>query len=121
MLHHHHEHERQLTEADRERLVAEGATSKGMVLQSELSADDRRRSQIRVQVRFKDGEAVQFSEELATCISRPPEPRRRSAWPTSGVRNSFGTLTGYRRFSSECLTAPGSRFGMTLPTGAGSP
>ena len=79
MLHHHHEHERQLTEADREKLVAEGAAIQGMVLHSELTADDRRRSQIRVEVRFKDGEAVQFTEELANLYqpaAGTPEAQR---------------------------------------------
>ena len=43
------------------------------------SAADRRISQVRISVRFKDDQAVEFSEELATCTSRrpgSPEARR---------------------------------------------
>jgi hypothetical protein len=57
--------EKQMTEAEREKLVSEGATIQGMVARSEPSAADRRISQVRVSVRFKDGHRVEFSEELA--------------------------------------------------------
>jgi hypothetical protein len=62
---HHHDQERPLTEAEREQLLKEGATYKGMVSQSDLSPADRRISQVRVRVRFKDGGEVEFGEELA--------------------------------------------------------
>jgi hypothetical protein len=61
---HHHGH-KPMSETEREKLVGEGATSQGMVVHSESSAADRRMTQVRVSVRFKDGQAVEFSEELA--------------------------------------------------------
>ena len=69
---HHHGREKQLTEAERERLVSEGATIQGMVDHSESSATDRRMSQVRVSVRFKSGETVEFSEELANLYQPAP-------------------------------------------------
>jgi hypothetical protein len=62
---HGHQHEKPLTEAEREKLVSEGATFQGMVMHSESSPADRRMSQVRVSVSFKDGQEVEFSEELA--------------------------------------------------------
>jgi hypothetical protein len=60
---HHHEHEAPVTEAEREKLLSEGAAGQGMVTRSEVTAADRRVSQVRVSVSFKDGRMVQFSEE----------------------------------------------------------
>jgi hypothetical protein len=79
ILFNHHEHHEQLSEAERERLVRDGATIKGMVMQNEASADDRGRSQVRVEVRFKDGQTVQFSQELANLYqpaAGSPEAQR---------------------------------------------
>jgi hypothetical protein len=61
-----------LTEAEREKLVLAGATIQGMVMHSESSAADRRTSQVRVSVSFKDGETVEFSEELANLYQPAP-------------------------------------------------
>jgi hypothetical protein len=69
---HHHEHEKQLTEAEREKLLREGATTRGMIVGSESAAADRRMSQVRVSVSFKDGPATQFSEELANLYQPAP-------------------------------------------------
>jgi hypothetical protein len=73
---HHHGHERQLTEAEREaereKLLSEGATIQGTVMHSELSAADRRISQVRLYVRFKEGQTVEFSEELANLYQPAP-------------------------------------------------
>jgi Protein of unknown function (DUF3592) len=69
---HHHEQEKPLTEAERERLVSEGATFQGMVMHSEPSPADRRMSHVRVSVRFKDGQQVEFSEELANLYQPAP-------------------------------------------------
>lgn len=75
MLHGHelhgHEHGK-LTEAEREKLVREGATFQGIVLNSEPSPADRRMSHVRVSVRFKDGQNVEFSEELANLYQPAP-------------------------------------------------
>ena len=60
-----HDHEKPLTEAEREMLVGGGVAFQGMVMHSELSPADRRMSQVRVSVRFKDGQEVEFGEELA--------------------------------------------------------
>lgn len=78
---HHHGREKPMTEAEREKLVSDGATTQGMVVHSELSAADRRVSQVRVSVRFKDGQAVEFSEELASLYQPAPgsEEARRLA------------------------------------------
>ena len=70
---HHHGREKQLTEAERDKLVSEGATFQGMVVHCESSAADRRVSQVRVSVRFKDDQAVEFSEELASLYQPAPD------------------------------------------------
>jgi hypothetical protein len=69
---HHHGHEKLMTEAEREKLLSEGAAVQGMVVRSEPSADDRRMSQVRISVRFKDGQTVEFSEELASLYQPVP-------------------------------------------------
>jgi hypothetical protein len=61
-----------MTEAEREKLLSEGATIQGMVAHSESSAADRRISQVRLSVRFKDGQTVEFSEELANLYQPAP-------------------------------------------------
>jgi hypothetical protein len=60
---HHHGHEKQMTEAEREKLLVDGATGRGMVTRSEAAAADRRMSQVSVRVSFKDGRTVEFSAE----------------------------------------------------------
>ena len=62
-----------MSEAEREKLVTEGATFQGMVVHSEPSAADRRVSQVRVSVRFKDDQAVEFSEEVANLYQPAPD------------------------------------------------
>ena len=62
-----------MSEAEREKLVTEGATFQGMVVHSEPSAADRRVSQLRVSVRFKDDQAVEFSEEVANLYQPAPD------------------------------------------------
>jgi hypothetical protein len=54
---HHHEHDKQLTQAERETLLSEGTPFPGDGVHTELS-DDHRVSQVRVSVRFEDGHAV---------------------------------------------------------------
>jgi hypothetical protein len=61
-----------MTEAEREKLLSEGANIQAMVAHSESSAADRRISQVRISVRFKDGQTVEFSEELANLYQPPP-------------------------------------------------
>ena len=61
-----------MTEAERETLVSQGASIRGMVVHSESSAADRRMSQVRLSVRFKDGQTVEFSEELANLYQPAP-------------------------------------------------
>src|SRR5690348_8901328 len=69
---HHHGREKQMTDAEREKLVSEGAVIQAMVVHSESSAADRRISQVRLSVRFKDGQTVEFSEELANLYQPAP-------------------------------------------------
>jgi hypothetical protein len=69
---HHHGHEKQMTEAEREELASQGVAFQGMVMHSESSAADRRISQVRLSVRFKDGQTVEFSEELANLYQPAP-------------------------------------------------
>lgn len=82
MFHHGHEkqHEKPITQAEREKLLAgEGTSGTGMVVRTEPSAADSRISQVRVSVRFKDGETVEFGEELASLYqpaAGSPEARR---------------------------------------------
>src|ERR1700739_4043825 len=61
-----------MTEAEREKLVTEGATFQGTVMHREPSAADRRISQVRLSVSFKDGQTVEFSEELANLYQPAP-------------------------------------------------
>lgn len=68
---HGHEHGK-LSGAEREKLFREGATFRGIVTQSEHSPADRRMSQVRVSVRFKDHEPVEFSEVLANLYQPAP-------------------------------------------------
>ena len=63
-----------MTEAEREKLVSEGATTQGMVDHSESSPTDRRMSQVRVSVRFKDGQAVEFSQSARCAEGRSQRP-----------------------------------------------
>src|SRR5579863_5941023 len=69
---HHQGHEKQMTEAERERLLIEGATAQGMVNHSETLAADPRMTQVHVIVRFKDGQTVEFGEELANLYQAAP-------------------------------------------------
>jgi hypothetical protein len=75
-LFNHHQHLDQLTDAEREKLLLDGAAVKGMVMHSELAAADRGRSQVRVEVRFKDGQAVEFNEELANLYQPAPDSQQ---------------------------------------------
>ena len=61
-----------MTEAERDKLLSEGATIQAMVVHSESSAADRRISQVRLSVRFTDGQTVEFSEELANLYQPAP-------------------------------------------------
>jgi hypothetical protein len=61
-----------MTEAEREKLLGEGATIQGMVVHTEPSAADRRISQVRISVSFKDGQMIEFSEELADLYQPAP-------------------------------------------------
>jgi len=76
----HHGHEKQMTQAERGKLLTgEGSAGMGMVVRTEPSAADSRISQVRVSVRFKDGDTVEFGEELANLYqpaAGSPEARR---------------------------------------------
>jgi hypothetical protein len=71
-LFHHHEQDKQLTEADRGRLLSEGATIQGMVSHNEPTAADRRIWLVRVEAWFKDGQRLEFSEELDSLYQPAP-------------------------------------------------
>jgi hypothetical protein len=71
-LFHHHEQDKQLTEAEHDRLLSEGATIQGMVSHNEPSAADRRIWLVRVEVWFKDRQRVEFSEELDSLYQPAP-------------------------------------------------
>jgi hypothetical protein len=75
-----------MTEADRERLLAEGATAQGVVMDNQPADADRRVSRVRVQVSFKDGQLVEFSEELAALYQ--PEPGSPEARRLAEVRGA---------------------------------
>ena len=76
---HHHEHDKPLSEAERNKLLAEGETIQGMVFRSEPSEADRLNSVVRVAVNFKGGQRVEFTQELASLYqpaAGSPEARR---------------------------------------------
>ena len=83
---HGHKHGNPLTETERQELLSGGAAFQGMVMHSELSAADRRVSQVRVTVRFKDGQQVEFTEELANLYQ--PAPGSPEAQRLAEVRGS---------------------------------
>jgi hypothetical protein len=86
ILFNHHERHEQLSEAEREKLLRDGAVTRGMVMHSELSAADRGRSQVRVEVSFKDGQTVQFDQELANLYQ--PAPGSQEARRLAEVRGA---------------------------------
>lgn len=61
-----------MTEAEREKLLIDGDTARGMVVSSEPSAADNRISQVRLRVRFKDGQTVEFGAELPNLYQPAP-------------------------------------------------
>jgi hypothetical protein len=67
-----HHHDKQLTEAERDKLLSDGAAIQGLVMHNEPSPADRTRSQVRVEVRFKDGQTVEFTEELDSLYQPAP-------------------------------------------------
>jgi hypothetical protein len=69
---HHHEHDKPLSEAERDRLLSEGETTRGMVSRCEPSEADRRNSVVRVEVNFKGGQRVEFTQELASLYQPAP-------------------------------------------------
>jgi hypothetical protein len=71
-LFHHHEQNGALTEAERGKLLSDGATIQGTVMHNQPSPADRQRSQVRVDVRYKDGQAVEFTEELDSLFQPAP-------------------------------------------------
>jgi hypothetical protein len=71
-LFHHHEPDRPLTEAEREKLLSAGATIQGMVNHNEPSSADRRIWHVRVEVWFKDRQRVEFSQELDSLYQPAP-------------------------------------------------
>jgi len=74
LFHHHRREEppKPLTEAERSSLLSEGVAAAGMVVKNEPSAADRLVSQVRLRVSFKDGQTVEFSEELASLYQPAP-------------------------------------------------
>jgi hypothetical protein len=53
-------------------LVVTSGSRRWIVIHSELSPVDRQMSQVRVSVRFKDGQRVEFKEELANLYQPAP-------------------------------------------------
>ena len=68
----HHPHDKPMTEAERETLLSQGTVAQGMVMRNEPSAADPRISQVRISVRFKDGESAELSQELANLYQPAP-------------------------------------------------
>jgi len=83
---HHHGHHRQLTEAEREQLLSEGTVTYGLVLHNEPAETDRRISRVRITVRFKDGQTVEFTEELANLYQ--PDPGSPDTWRLAQAREA---------------------------------
>jgi hypothetical protein len=85
---HHEQHEQHapLSAAEREKLLLDGATTRGMVSHTELAPDDRGRSRVRVVVDFKDGQRVEFGEELANLYQA--EPGSQEAQRLAELRNA---------------------------------
>jgi hypothetical protein len=69
---HHHEHDKPLSEAERDKLLSEGETARGMVFRCEPSEADRLNSVVRVAVNFKGGQRVEFTQELASLYQPAP-------------------------------------------------
>ena len=104
---HHHGREEELTEAEREMLLREGAAVQGTVMGNEPCAADHQVSRVRVCVTFKDGQTVEFSEELASLYQPAPgSPEARRLAEARGL-NSSATRTGYPRSSFPCSPGRG--------------
>jgi hypothetical protein len=82
----HHDHDRQLSEAEREQLVSTGTAIRGMVMQHELSAGDRLQSCVRVVVEFPGSQRAEFSEQLANLYQ--PAPGSPEAQRLAAVRGA---------------------------------
>jgi len=61
-----------MTEAEREKLLSDGAAIRGTVMGNDPADADRRISRLRLSVSFKDGQTVEFSEELANLYQPAP-------------------------------------------------
>ncbi|HUN37157.1 MAG TPA: zinc ribbon domain-containing protein [Trebonia sp.] len=75
-----------MTEAERDKLLREGATIQGMVKSNEPSAADRTIAVVHLSVRFKDNQTVEFSQELASLYQ--PEPGSQEARRLAEVRGA---------------------------------
>jgi hypothetical protein len=83
---HHHWHEKHLTEAEREHLLREGVATQGMVVHDETVDAERRISRVGISVRFKDAEAIEFSEDVASLYQ--PAPGSQEAQRLVAVREA---------------------------------
>lgn len=70
MLFHHQE--KPPTEAELADLLRQGESARGMVTETAVSEADRGRTRVRIEVRFKDGQTVDFGEELANIYQPDP-------------------------------------------------
>lgn len=70
MLFHHQE--KPPTEADLAELLAHGESARGMVNETAVCEPDRGRSRVTIQVRFKDGQTVEFGQEVANVYQPDP-------------------------------------------------
>ena len=62
-----------MTAVEREHLLAEGSVGQALVLGNEPAAADRLISQLRLCADFKDGQRVEFHEELASLYQPAPD------------------------------------------------
>jgi hypothetical protein len=69
---HHHDHDKPLTEAERDRLLAEGEKIRGMVFRCEPSPADHLNTIVQVEFTVKGAPRVEFTQELASLYQPAP-------------------------------------------------
>jgi hypothetical protein len=69
----HHEHDGPVGDEERQRLLSGGEQTRGMVWSTEPVATDPTKAHLRIEVTFKDGERLEFTQDLPNLYQPPPE------------------------------------------------
>ncbi len=117
-LFHHHEREKQMTEAEREALLGSGVTVQGTVMGSESSAEDRRMSQVRVYVDSRTATRLSSAKSWPACATAARHSRGAAPGGGAGRGSNCATLTAYPR--SSFPSRPHERVPVATTPGTGT-